>query len=180
MKMTPEKFCWDCNITFSRKASRGKSPLANDPSLTPGSCLMLDIHNNPSRIGLTKATHFANYLQITDGLTCFTVLMGLKDMSSYSIFLALCNYAQWFRPNPTFNASRVIHVHSDFGSAFTSKDLEDDCAQYNIIIITAAPCHQEMNGICERTWSLLWNIAFSFLVHARLGLEFFDRAIEHA
>ena len=85
VKMSEEKFCWDCNITFSRKASRGKSPLSNDKAISPGSCLMLDLHDNPSKKGLTRLTHYSYYLQVTDALTRFTVLLGVTDMSAYSV-----------------------------------------------------------------------------------------------
>ena len=148
--------------------------MSGDRELKPGSGIMLDIHDNPSKQGLTKSTHYQYYLQVTDAVSRFTVLLGLADMSSYSVFLCLRDYAQWFKPNPTFNASRAIRAHADFGSAFTSKELKHDCAQYNIIVTTAAPRHQEMNGICERSWATIRDMAFSFLVHGRVGYEYFD------
>ena len=55
-----------------------------------------------------------------------------------------------------------------------------DCEQYDIKVTFAAPRHQEMNGICERAWATVRNIAFSFLVHARIVFEFFPLALEHA
>jgi ferredoxin-thioredoxin reductase catalytic subunit len=37
-----------------------------------------------------------------------------------------------------------------------------------------------MNGLCERTWQSLRNLAFSYMNYARVGLEFGDMALEHA
>ena len=52
-KLTPDydPFCWGCKLTFSRKNPRGKSEL-QDPKLTPGSCLMLDLQQNTIKYGL--------------------------------------------------------------------------------------------------------------------------------
>lgn len=44
----------------------------------------------------------------------------------------------------------------------------------------AAPRHQEQNGICERAWQSIRNIAFKTMAHAHVGDEFYDFAIEHA
>ena len=49
---TEDIFCWGCEITFSKKAHRGKSDLINDTDLKPGSCLMLDLQQNTSHYGL--------------------------------------------------------------------------------------------------------------------------------
>ena len=47
-----DTFCWGCEITFSKKANRGKSDLIHDTDLCPGSCLMLDLQQNTSCYGL--------------------------------------------------------------------------------------------------------------------------------
>jgi hypothetical protein len=44
----------------------------------------------------------------------------------------------------------------------------------------AAPRHQEQNGICERAWQTIREIAFKMMVHAHVPDEFYDFALEHA
>ena len=88
-----DPFCWGCEITFSRKANHGKTNLSSDSNLKPGSCLMLDLKKNTSKYGLNRATHFPYFLQITDGLTRFTVLLGLSEVSAAAIFECLLHYA---------------------------------------------------------------------------------------
>ena len=174
-----DTFCWGCEITFSKKAKRGKTDLLAKMDLKPGSCLMLDIQKSPSKFSITRSSNYPYYLQITDALTRFTVLLGLTEVSSYAIFDRLLQYSIWFKPNPSFTFDNVSNIHADAGTAFTSKEFISDCEQYGIKVSLAAPRHQEMNGICERTWASIRNIAFSFLVHARVGFEFYSFALEH-
>jgi hypothetical protein len=44
----------------------------------------------------------------------------------------------------------------------------------------AAPRHQNQNGICERAWQSIREIAFKMMVHANVPDEFYDFALEHA
>ena len=74
----------------------------------------------------------------------------------------------------------VQQIHTDAGSAFKSDEFTQDCEEYGIKVTFASPRHQEMNGICKCAWANIRNIAFSFLVHARVGFEYYALALEHA
>ena len=74
----------------------------------------------------------------------------------------LLHYSVWFKPNPTFELGDVDTVHADAGTAFKSDEFVSDCEQHGIKVTFAAPRHQEMNGICERAWANVRNIAFAF------------------
>ena len=106
---------------------------------------------NTSKYGLNRSSHFPYFLQVTDALTRFTVLLGLSYVSSSAIFDCLLHYAVWFKPNPTFEIGNVDNVHADAGTALNLLNL-CDCEQHGIKVTFAAPRHQEMNGICERAW----------------------------
>ena len=99
---------------------------------------------------MNRATQFPYFLQITDAYTCLAVLLGLSDISAAAIFECLLHYAVSFKPNPTFEIGDVNKVHTDTGSAFKSAEFISE--QHGIKVTFAAPCHQEMNGICERAW----------------------------
>ena len=86
----------------------------------------------------------------------------------------------WLKSNPSFEIGDVDRVHADAGTAFRSEEFISDCEQHGIKVSFAAPRHQEMNGICERAWASVRNIAFSFLVHARVGFEYYSLALEQA
>ena len=141
---------------------------------------MLDLQKNTSKYGLNRSSHFPYFLQVTDALTRFTVLLGLSEVSSAAIFDCLLHYAVWFKPSPTFEIGNVNQVHADAGNAFKSAEFISDCEQHGIKVTFAPPRHQEMNGICERAWQSIRNIAFASLVHARVGYEYLSFALEHA
>ena len=82
--------------------------------------------------------------------------------------------------NPKFELGDVDKIHADAGSAFKSAEFTSDCEQHGIKITFAAPCHQEINGICEQSWQSIRDIAFAFMVHARVGYEYLTFALEHA
>ena len=180
LQLEAEEFCWDCKVAFSRKANRGKSSLDSDPDIKAGEYLMLDIQTNPGKVGLTKSTTFTHFLQVTDAVSRFTVLLGLPSVSSADVFAALLHFVIWFKPNATFYAWRVKQLRTDAGTAFTSSEFISDCEQHGVKVSFAAPRHQEMNGIAERAWGTIKNIAFAHCVHARVGYEFMTLALEHA
>ena len=144
---------------------------------------MMDLQKNTSKYGLNWSSHFPYFLQVTDALTCFTVLLGSSQASSSAIFDYLLHYAVWFKPNPTFEIGNVDNVHADAGTASKSAEFVSDCEQRGIQVTFAASCCQDMNGICERAWQSICNIAFASLVHARMGYdsyEYLSFALEHA
>ena len=101
-------------------------------------------------------------------------------MDSHEIFNCLHHYVIWFKKDATFHCWNLKHIRTDAGTYFTSEDFIADCEEHGIKLTFAAPRHQEMNGICERAWGIIRAMAFSFLVHARVGFEFFSLALEHA
>ena len=52
--LTPDEdtFCRGCEITFSKKANQAQGELTNEDTLSPGSCLMMDLQKNTSKYGL--------------------------------------------------------------------------------------------------------------------------------
>ena len=62
----PDPEYWDCQVTFSRKANRGKGSITPSSDVLPGECLMMDIQTNTSEFGITQSSHYGHFLQITD------------------------------------------------------------------------------------------------------------------
>ena len=98
---------------------------------------MLDLQQNTSKYVLNQATHAPYFLQITDGITRFTVLLGLSEVSAAAIFECLLHYTIWFKPNPSFHIEDVDKVHTDAGSAFKSAEFISDCEQHGIKVTFA-------------------------------------------
>ena len=52
----------------------------------------------------------------------------------------------------TFAASPLVRFQADAASQFDSAEFRAHCLAEGILVTLAAPKHQEMNGLCERTW----------------------------
>ena len=71
-------------------------------------------------------------------------------------------------------------VRSDADKAFTSKEFHEMCVERKLKLSFASPRHQEMNGLAERSWRSVRDLAFSMMVHAQVGDELYDFAHNHA
>ena len=180
-----DDFCTTCKITSSRKRNRGSSKPSDLPR-EAGRMLALDIQYNPSSSGLTGGTHFKNYLQIVDYVSQFCAMLGMQEVSAEECLRLLGIFRTLYLrhlpggDNPEYSLSRLQHIRADAGSQFASAEFQTACSAQGIKVTLAAPKHQEMNGLCERTWQTIRNIAFAFMSHARVSMDFFDCALEHA
>ena len=185
LKPEPETICETCKITLIRKSNRNKKTPAGLPT-KPGRMASGDIIRNPFPIGLNDESHFQYYFLIVDIASGLPVLLGLNTISSAEVLRLLKVYKTLFRPNidedtaTEFDLFPMIHFRADAGSQFASAEFRAECLEQGINVTLAAPKHQEMNGICERTWQSLRNLAFAFMNHARVCDEFGDMAFEHS
>jgi hypothetical protein len=185
VKNDPESICETCQITLSRRTNCNHDRPLDYPT-EPGRMVMTDIISNLFDSGLKPKIHFPYFLLIVDVVSHFPVLIGLRNIDSNTVFTALCQYRTNFQPNlnqdinPDFNISPFIHVRADAGTQFSGRIFRNRCNKANIKVSLAAPKHQEMNGLCERTWQSLRQRAFSFMNYARVSEEFGDMALEHA
>jgi hypothetical protein len=185
VKPDPESICETCQITLSRRTNRNHDRPPDYPT-DPGRMVMTDIISNPFPSGLTSKSHFPYYLLIVDVVSHFPVLLGLRNIDSNTVFNAMREYRTNFQPNPNqdanpnFNISPFLHVRADAGSQFSSRKFITKCNNNNIKVLLAAPKHQEMNGLCERTWQSLRQLAFAFMNYARVREDFGDMSFEHA
>jgi hypothetical protein len=141
--------CLTCDIAMSRKTNRKRGTVSE--SNRPGEILHLDVAHNPSTVGLTKSTYRKYYLGIADAKSHAYFLVGLNDQSTKSIIEALEYYAQYYRPHADYKTTDIRRIHADAGSQFISSELEEwgRTGGRSIVITTAAPHHQEQNGLAE-------------------------------
>ena len=82
-------------------------------------------------------------------------------------------------PNSTYTAKDITHIRSDAGTEFRSADFNDWCLENSITFTSAAPKHQHQNGIVERHWGIVANMANSLILNARLSPKFFAYALKY-
>jgi hypothetical protein len=173
----PDKFCIGCKTAISRTANRGHG-IVTLPT-KPGQILHMDIHYNPSEIGLSPSSYFPYYLNITDAYSHMCFMIGMQTMKTSSVMEALIFYAQYYKPHLDYTLADVKEFHADAGSVFTGNDFMNCLLslQCPIVMRTAAPHHQEQNGLAESCWCIVRSRATSMLTYARLSFIFFDSAI---
>ena len=76
--------------------------------------------------------------------------------------------------------NRISHIRSDAGSEFRSDVFRKWCSENKIRFTTAAPKHQEQNGLVERHWGTILKLANTMIIHARLSKKFFYYAVKYA
>ena len=172
--------CIDCQIGAIRTANRGSAPVG--AAQEPGSVWFLDVIDNPSKIGLTKASYFPHYLTMLDSASRYQVFVGMSDVTSRTVILCVQLIGTVHRPHANFTMDDVAEFHVDAGSQLISKEFKDWAAfrQHPIKVEAAAPNHQEQNGKVEAGWRHCRQITFKILTTASLGHEFFDVALQYA
>jgi hypothetical protein len=175
-----DDFCETCKITTAQKAKRGSKPLEELEPIVPGTFVMVDIINNPSSRSITRSTHLPYSLAVTDVASRIFEPIGIKDKRAATVFNAIQEWATCYGPSATFNISQLTRIHGDYDTVFRSEQLVRLAQQTNIKITSAAPRHQEQNGISEAAWKKVRKLAFSYMTEAQMDLSFFHCALEQA
>jgi hypothetical protein len=142
----------------------------------------MDIHYNPSEIGLSPSSYFPYYLNITNTYSHMCFMIRMQTMQTSSVMEALIFYAQYYKPHLDYTLADVKEFHTDAGSVFTGNDFMNCLLslQCPAVMRKAAPQHQEQNGLAESRWRIICSQAMSMLTHAGLSFIFFDNAIVYA
>ena len=80
----------------------------------------------------------------------------------------------------TLHPGFLTDIRTDADSVFMSEEFRNGCLLIGVDVTHAAPRHQEMNGLAERSWRSIRDLAFSMMVHAHVGDEFYDFALDQA
>ena len=182
MTFLRDGFCDDCKIVTAQKKKRGSTPTSKAMNVTrAGQAATMDIVPNIVGHGLTVATHSKYFLLICDVYSKFTTLIGMDDASSKTVLQAIATYVATYQTaDSKFFTGPMEGIRTDAGSAFMSQEFVKDCTEKRINVSHAAPRHQEMNGLAERSWRSIRDLAFSMIVHAQVGDKYYDFALDHA
>ena len=102
----------------------------------------------------------------------------MKKTGSTSVIEALEHFV--VRHNPFAGFTLLSHckeIHVDAGSQLMSREFENWCSENKIKLMIAAPHHQEMNGVSERTWQSVRRMSFALCNGARVGFPHFHHAL---
>ena len=170
--------CTSCKIMSIPSSSRGKR--RESQISLPLEEIQVDTVPNPEPIGISSESRFNYFLILCDRYSRIFRLIGIKDKSSEAcidgIEQIISNVSQLKDKLPR----NIVHIRSDFGSEFRSDTFRKWCGENSIRFTTAAPKHQEQNGLVERHWATITKMANTMLLHARLNKKFFYYAAKYA
>ena len=141
----------------------------------------MNIVPNMTGKGLGPGTAAKYFLLLCDVFSNFAALFPMKEKTPSSVFTAITTWQTIYKTaeaeiHPGFFSS----IRSDADPVFMSEELHNACTNRGIALTHASPRHQEMNGLTERTWQKIREIAFSMMVHAHVGDEFYEFSLDHA
>ena len=94
-------------------------------------------------------------------------MYGMPGKTSSDVITSLTHFIADYGTRLTPNV--ITHIHADAGTEFKSATFKNWAAKQKIRTTYAAPEHQHQNGICERHYGIVKDIARKILVHARLN-----------
>ena len=172
----PSTYCEGCHLAVIPKAYRSHAPVRN--TYDPGEVVAFDTIPNPCKYPLLKETNYPVLLFGVDLCTRRCDVIGIKSKHTKQIIDGITAYEQ----RMGFN---IQCIHSDAGDEFFSVEMLQFLRQRTAHGMPtrrnhAAPDTQWQNGIAERNWAHIKQLAHKMLTYARLPLSFAYFAIETA
>jgi len=172
----PSTYCEGCHLAVIPKAYRSHTPVRN--TYDPGEVVAFDTIPNPCKYPLLKETNYPVLLFGVDLCTRRCDVIGIKSKHTKQIIDGITAYEQ----RMGFN---IQCIHSDAGDEFFSVEMLQFLRQRTAHGMPtrrnhAAPDTQWQNGIAERNWAHIKQLAHKMLTYARLPLSFAYFAIETA
>ena len=139
----------------------------------------VDTVPNPEPLGLSPESRYNYFLILCERYSRTFRLIGIQDKSINACIDGIELLTSRIRHNKR-KFSRISHIRTDAGSEFRSDTFRKWCSENNIRFTTAAPKHQEQNGLVERHWGTILKMANTMIIHARLSKKFFYYAVKYA
>jgi hypothetical protein len=116
---------------------------------------------------------------VVDLFSKHVAFIGTEFTTTSAIVTCLKTWAHLHRPRSEFTLRDVAELHVDGAPQLLSNELKETLKEdYGIRVISAAPKQQHQNGTPKRRWQTARQIAFKLMTHARVGLPFFDTALQ--
>jgi len=149
MKMDCKEISNKCLICAERKAIKSIShEQGNLSSMEPFGKVYMDLAGPlPSHMG------YRYILALTDSFSKFVALIPLRTIYSHDICEAFEKFwVSVFGP--------PAQLHTDNGTNFTSKEMQELCDKYNIYKTSTSPYNPRANGMVERLFRTVKDMAY--------------------
>gem|GEM_PF-2876143 len=172
-----DPLCTSCKIMTIPAHARGK-PRESTVSTTLDE-IQVDTVPNPEPMGLSADSRFNYFLILCDRYSRLFRICGIKDKTTDACIDGIELIISTI-PGNNRQPKAIRHIRSDAGTEFRSDTFRKWCSENKIHFTSAAPKHQEQNGMVERHWGTIAKLANTLLLHARLNRKFFYYAVKYA
>ena len=172
-----DQLCTSCKMMSIPAASRRKTRTSH--VTRPLEEIQLDTVPNPEPLGLSSDSRYSYYLIFCDRYSRIFRICGIRDKTTDACIDGI-NLIISSLPIKNKHISHLRHIRSDAGSEFRSDTFRKWCSDNKIEFSSAAPKHQEQNGLVERHWGTICKLANTMMIHARLNRKFFYYAVLYA
>lgn len=179
VKIVPsvDKFCTSCKITSIPHKARVKTRTSTPKSFLEE--VQVDTVLNPEPLGVSNESRAKFFLTFCDRYSRIFRIAPMKDRTSLECASAIESILSRI-PNSNSTPKDITYIRSDAGTEFRSNEFNDWCRENSIVFTTAAPKHQEQNGMVETHWGEVSKLANIMLIHARLSTKFIFYALKYA
>ena len=172
-----DPLCTTCKIMSIPAHARGKA--RGSKVHKPLDEIQVDTVPNPEPMGLSADTRFNYFLILCDRFSRTFRICGIRDKTTDACIDGIELIISTM-PGKNRQPKSIQHIRSDAGTEFRSDTFRKWCGENNIHFNSAAPKHQEQNGLVERHWGTIAKLANTLLLHARLNRKFFYYAVKYA
>ena len=141
--------------------------------------IQVDTVPNPEPTGLSIDSQYNYFLILCHRYSRIFRICGIHDKSTDACIDGIELLISTF-PSSQQRPKYIRHIQSDAGTEFRSDTFRKWCSENKIKFSTAAPKHQEQNGLVERHWGTVAKLASTLLLHVRLNHKFFYYAAKYA
>ena len=153
--------CTSCKIMTISSHSRGKE--RHSIVKHPLDEIQVDTVPNPEPLGLSLESRYNYFLILCDRYSRIFRLIGMRDKSTEACIDGIELLTSSI-PTKDRRIKSINHIRSDAGSEFRSDTFRKWCSERKIRFTTAAPKHQEQNGLVERHWGTIVKMANTMLL----------------
>ena len=140
--------------------------------------IQIDTVPNPEHMGLSADTRFNYFLILCDRFSRIFGIYGKRDKTTDACIDGIELIISTM-PGTSRQPFSIQHICSDTGTEFQSDTFRKWCSKNKIHFNSAAPKHQEQNGLVQRHWGTIAKLANILLLHARLKRKFFYYAAKY-
>ena len=141
--------------------------------------IQVDTVPNPEPLSLSSESRYECYLIFCDRYCRIFRVCVMRDKTTDACIDGI-NLILSSLPIQNKHISHLTHIYSDAGSEFRSDTFRKWYSDNNIKFSSAAPKHQEQNGLVEHHWGTICKLSNTMILHARLNRKYFYYAVYYA